>query len=52
MNFKFQIQENLEIEQRTILLQSMGGKKKIHFDNVTNALTRDSATIGQIREDK
>lgn len=29
-----------------------GWEKKIHFDNVTNALTRDSATIGQIREDK
>lgn len=51
MNFKFQVQENLEIERRTFCFNWRVGKRS-HLDNVTNALTRDPATIGQIREDK
>ena len=39
-----------KLEWKYFLFQLMGGKKP--WTMLTNALTRDSATIGQIREDK
>lgn len=50
MTFKCQIYGNLEMRVEVFFVSIDGWKKTL--DNVTNALTRDSATIGQIREDK